>query len=103
MAKAPHATHDGDVLSPMCSPPHSNHSRESSTSHFSGSLKPVGSTQILPKEDGSAARKKAIGEACLLEDSSTFFLGLPDTGDSTILEYLGVARDLSETVAFGES
>ncbi|KAG9135207.1 hypothetical protein Leryth_013488 [Lithospermum erythrorhizon] len=61
-------SHDGDkttsfhstpaVLSPMGSPPHSNHSRESSTSRFSGSLKPVGSTQILPNEDGSAARKK---------------------------------------------
>lgn len=54
--------HSTPVLSPMASPPHSNssigrHSRESSTSRYSGSLKP-GSTKILPNDDGSAARKK---------------------------------------------
>ncbi|GFQ04396.1 hypothetical protein PHJA_002583500, partial [Phtheirospermum japonicum] len=48
------------IGSPMGSPPHSNsfvgrHSRESSTSRFSGSLKP-GSRKISPNDAGSAGR-----------------------------------------------
>lgn len=47
--------------SPMGSPPHSHssvggHSRESSTSRFSGSLKP-GSKKVLPNDAGSGGRK----------------------------------------------
>ncbi|KAL3840414.1 hypothetical protein ACJIZ3_025005 [Penstemon smallii] len=53
--------HSTPVLgSPMGSPPHSHssvgrHSRESSTSRFSGSLKP-GSRKISPNENGSGGR-----------------------------------------------
>lgn len=49
--------HSTPVLSPMGSPPHSHssvgrHSRESSSSRFSGSLKP-GSRKINPNDNGS--------------------------------------------------
>ncbi|XP_043708229.1 uncharacterized protein LOC122657558 [Telopea speciosissima] len=53
--------HSTPVLSPMGSPPHSHssvgrHSRESSTSRFSGSLKP-GSRKILPNGGGRKGQK----------------------------------------------
>uniref|UniRef100_A0A5B6ZA62 Late embryogenesis abundant protein LEA-2 subgroup domain-containing protein n=1 Tax=Davidia involucrata TaxID=16924 RepID=A0A5B6ZA62_DAVIN len=57
--------HSTPVLSPMGSPPHSHssvgrHSRESSSSRFSGSLKP-GSRKISPN-DGSAGRHHRQGQ-----------------------------------------
>ncbi|KAF9602791.1 hypothetical protein IFM89_031560 [Coptis chinensis] len=72
--------HSTPVLSPMGSPPHSHssvgrHSRESSSSRFSGSLKPS-SRKILPN-DGSRGNRKGqkpwkecdvIEEEGLLED-----------------------------------
>ncbi|XP_077248855.1 uncharacterized protein LOC143888350 [Tasmannia lanceolata] len=53
--------HSTPVLSPMGSPPHSNssvghHSRESSSTRFSGSLKP-GSRKISPNDASRAGRK----------------------------------------------
>ncbi|MBA0808165.1 hypothetical protein Gohar_023922, partial [Gossypium harknessii] len=74
--------HSTPVLSPMGSPPHSHasvdrHSRESSSSRFSGSLKP-GSRKVLPNESSSrGAHRKGhkqwkecdvIEEEGLLED-----------------------------------
>ncbi|MQM08729.1 hypothetical protein Taro_041584 [Colocasia esculenta] len=49
--------HSSPVLSPAGSPPHSHssvgrHSRESSSSRFSGSLKPGGSRKISPNDGG---------------------------------------------------
>ncbi|KAL5714142.1 hypothetical protein ACHQM5_016143 [Ranunculus cassubicifolius] len=54
--------HSTPVLSPMGSPPHShsslgNHSRESSSTRFSGSLKP-GSRKISPNDGGSRGHRK---------------------------------------------
>lgn len=69
-------SHDGDktttsfqsspVLSPMGSPPHSHssvghHSRESSSSRFSGSMKP-GSRKISPNDGGLAGRPHRKGQ-----------------------------------------
>lgn len=72
--------HSTPVLSPMGSPPHSHssvgrHSRESSSSRFSGSLKP-GSRKIAPNSAGGGGRKgqkpwkecDVIEEEGLLED-----------------------------------
>jgi hypothetical protein len=70
--------HSTPVISPMGSPPHSHssvgrHSRESSSTRFSGSLKP-GSRKILPNDVSTRAQKKGqkqcdvIEEEGLLED-----------------------------------
>uniref|UniRef100_A0A2P2JV08 Uncharacterized protein n=1 Tax=Rhizophora mucronata TaxID=61149 RepID=A0A2P2JV08_RHIMU len=72
--------HSTPVLSPMGSPPHSHsvgrHSRESSTSRISGSLKP-GSRKISPNDGSRGGQRKgqkqwkesdAIEEEGLLED-----------------------------------
>ncbi|XVE70102.1 hypothetical protein DITRI_Ditri10aG0044500 [Diplodiscus trichospermus] len=73
--------HSTPVLSPMGSPPHSHssvgrHSRESSSSRFSGSLKP-GSRKISPNDASRGAHRKGhkqwkecdvIEEEGLLED-----------------------------------
>ncbi|GAV79367.1 LEA_2 domain-containing protein [Cephalotus follicularis] len=67
--------HSTPVLSPMGSPPHSHssvgrHSRESSSSRFSGSLKP-GSRKILPNDGAHKKGQKhcdVIEEEGLLED-----------------------------------
>ncbi|KAJ0973283.1 hypothetical protein J5N97_021242 [Dioscorea zingiberensis] len=72
--------HSTPVISPAGSPPHSNssvgrHSRESSSSRFSGSLKP-GSRKVTPNDGGGGARKggkhwkecAVIEEEGLLED-----------------------------------
>ncbi|XP_059453750.1 uncharacterized protein LOC132184220 [Corylus avellana] len=73
--------HSTPVLSPMGSPPHSHssvgrHSRESSTSRFSGSLKP-GSRKISPNDSSRDGHRKGqkpwkecdvIEEEGLLED-----------------------------------
>lgn len=77
-------SHDGEktttsfqstpVLSPMGSPPHSHssvgrHSRESSTSRFSGSLKP-GSRKISPNDPARAGTKGSKGwkECAVIEE-----------------------------------
>lgn len=54
--------HSTPVISPMGSPPHSQssigrHSRESSTSRFSGSLKP-GSRKVNPNDVGSGGNRQ---------------------------------------------
>ncbi|KAK9740386.1 hypothetical protein RND81_03G031400 [Saponaria officinalis] len=61
--------HSTPVLSPMGSPPHSQssmgrHSRESSSTRFSGSLKPSGggSLKISPNDVGSGGGKKSVGK-----------------------------------------
>lgn len=73
--------HSTPVLSPVASPPHSHssvgrHSRESSTSRFSGSLKP-GSRKISPNDNSRDGHRKGqkpwkecdvIEEEGLLED-----------------------------------
>ncbi|KAG2666324.1 hypothetical protein I3843_15G050700 [Carya illinoinensis] len=67
--------HSTPVLSPVGSPPHSHssvgrHSRESSTSRFSGSLKP-GSRKILPKDgsrDGHRKGQKPWKECDVIEE-----------------------------------
>ena len=58
--------HSTSVISPMGSPPHSHssvgrHSRESSSSRFSGSLKP-GSRKISPNDGGSGGRHHRKGQ-----------------------------------------
>lgn len=58
--------HSTPVLSPMGSPPHSHssvgrHSRESSSSRFSGSLKP-GSRKINPNDNGSGGNGRNKGQ-----------------------------------------
>ncbi|KAK3029462.1 hypothetical protein RJ639_037747 [Escallonia herrerae] len=58
--------HSTPALSPMGSPPHSNssvgrHSRESSSSRFSGSLKP-GSRKVSPNDAGSGGRQNRKGQ-----------------------------------------
>lgn len=79
--------HSTPVISPMGSPPHSSsvgrHSRESSTSRFSGSLKPHhhGSRKISPNDPAASARKggghKASWKDCdVIEEE-----GLLDDGD----------------------
>ncbi|KAJ4966880.1 hypothetical protein NE237_018729 [Protea cynaroides] len=75
--------HSTPVLSPMGSPPHSHssvgrHSRESSTSRFSGSLKP-GSRKISSNDGSRGGHRKgekpwkepAIEEEGLLDDGDT--------------------------------
>ncbi|XP_010269473.1 PREDICTED: uncharacterized protein LOC104606113 [Nelumbo nucifera] len=76
--------HSSPVLSPMGSPHHSHsslgrHSRESSTSRFSGSLKP-GSRKITPNDGSRGGQRKGqkpwkecavIEEEGLLEEEST--------------------------------
>ncbi|KAL6982916.1 hypothetical protein U1Q18_016310 [Sarracenia purpurea var. burkii] len=57
--------HSTPVISPMGSPPHSHssvgrHSRESSSSRFSGSLKP-GSRKISPNDGSTSGRKHRKG------------------------------------------
>ncbi|XP_062159316.1 uncharacterized protein LOC133866712 [Alnus glutinosa] len=67
--------HSTPVLSPMGSPPHSHssvgrHSRESSTSRFSGSLKP-GSRKISPNDgsrDGQRKGQKPWKECDVIEE-----------------------------------
>ncbi|EEF52384.1 uncharacterized protein LOC8278850 [Ricinus communis] len=75
--------HSTPVLSPMGSPPHSHssvgrHSRESSSSRFSGSLKP-GSRKISPNDASKSSHRKGqkqwkdcavIEEEGLLEDEA---------------------------------
>ncbi|KAK6939616.1 Late embryogenesis abundant protein, LEA_2 subgroup [Dillenia turbinata] len=78
--------HSTPILSPTGSPPHSHssigrHSRESSSSRFSGSLKPGGSRKISPNDDGSRPPYKTnqknwkecaiIEEECHLEDDDS--------------------------------
>lgn len=74
--------HSTPVLSPVASPPHSQssvgrHSRESSSTRFSGSLKP-GSRKISPNDAGSDGRKgggrkkvDVIEEEGLLDDDES--------------------------------
>lgn len=75
--------HSTPVLSPMGSPPHShsslgNHSRESSSTRFSGSLKP-GSRKISPNDGSGRTRKgqksrkewDVIEEEGLLDEEDT--------------------------------
>ncbi|XP_038987894.1 uncharacterized protein LOC120112466 [Phoenix dactylifera] len=74
--------HSTPVLSPMASPRHSHssvghHSRDSSSSRFSGALKPGGSGKIVSNDGGKGGRRKSektwkeftvIEEEGLLED-----------------------------------
>lgn len=74
--------HSTPVLSPVASPPHSQssvgrHSRESSSTRFSGSIKP-GSRKISPNDAGSDGRKgggrkkvDVIEEEGLLDDEES--------------------------------
>ncbi|XP_042506077.1 uncharacterized protein LOC122082520 [Macadamia integrifolia] len=79
------SVHSTPVISPMGSPPHSHssvgrHSRESSTSRFSGFLK-TGSGKILPNDAGRGSHRKghkpwkepfdAIEEEGLLDEDGT--------------------------------
>ncbi|KAH9307465.1 hypothetical protein KI387_035376 [Taxus chinensis] len=76
-------SHDGEkmsfqstpILSPMGSPPHSSsslgrHSRESSTSRFSGSLKP-GSRKVQP-HDGRHGKGKGWNQCSVIEEEGEF-------------------------------
>lgn len=76
-------SHDGEkmsfqstpILSPMGSPPHSSsslgrHSRESSTSRFSGSLKP-GSRKVQP-HDGRHGKGKGWNQFSAIEEEGEF-------------------------------
>eukprot|EP01018_Ginkgo_biloba_P019761 Gb_09110 [translate_table: standard] len=77
-------SHDGEkmsfqstpILSPMGSPPHSNsslgrHSRESSTSRFSGSLKP-GSRKVSPHDGRHGKHGKGWNECTVIEEEGQF-------------------------------
>lgn len=77
-------SHDGEkmsfqstpILSPMGSPPHSNsslgrHSRESSTSRFSGSLKP-GSRKVQPHDGRNGKNNKGWNQCSVIEEEGSY-------------------------------
>lgn len=77
-------SHDGEkmsfqstpILSPMGSPPHSNsslgrHSRESSTSRFSGSLKP-GSRKVQPHDGRHGKGNKGWNQCSVIEEEGPY-------------------------------